>query len=136
MNKACPVVLRRRDGRTELLAFEHPRAGVQIVKGTIEAGESLAAACVRELYEESGLDAEPGRFLGRWGPGYEDHVWGFHEMLAPREIPDTWEHFTEDGGGHTFRLFWHPLDEDPDERWHPLFVAALAFLREALAKEP
>jgi hypothetical protein len=37
-NKACPVILRRRN-QLEILLFEHPLAGVQLVKGTIERSE-------------------------------------------------------------------------------------------------
>ncbi|WP_272972120.1 NUDIX domain-containing protein [Comamonas terrigena] len=54
--KACPVVIRGL-GTIEILAFEHPLAGLQLVKGTIEPGETSAAAALRELREESGLHA-------------------------------------------------------------------------------
>jgi 8-oxo-dGTP pyrophosphatase MutT (NUDIX family) len=48
--KACPVVLRSL-GDGEILAFEHPLAGWQLVKGTVEAGELPRDAAIRELYE-------------------------------------------------------------------------------------
>lgn len=68
--KACPVVLRR-TGDLEVLAFEHPLAGFQLVKGSIEQDESPAAAAVRELLEESGLKASSvSADLGLWVPGY------------------------------------------------------------------
>lgn len=35
-NKACPVVLRH-STELEILAFRHPLAGLQLVKGTVEA---------------------------------------------------------------------------------------------------
>ena len=54
--KACPVVLRRVD-KLEVLALEHPLAGFQLVKGSIEHDESPAAAAARELLEESGVIA-------------------------------------------------------------------------------
>ena len=65
-NKACPVVLRTRGSR-EILVFEHPLAGIQLVKGTIELGESPEAAALRELGEESGItSASWVRSLGTW----------------------------------------------------------------------
>lgn len=135
MNKACPVVLRVRGGVREILAFRHPSAGLQIVKGTIEPGEALARACVRELEEESGIRSEAGPFLGEWQAGYDEQVWGFHEMHCADELPETWQHFTEDGGGRTFTFFWQPLDDPPtDDGWHPVFIGALAFVRSALSQ--
>jgi 8-oxo-dGTP pyrophosphatase MutT (NUDIX family) len=57
-DKACPVVLRSPQGKCEILAFCHPLAGHQFVKGTVEAGETPAAAALRELYEEAGITAQ------------------------------------------------------------------------------
>jgi 8-oxo-dGTP pyrophosphatase MutT (NUDIX family) len=53
--KACPVVVRIIDGMEHLLVFNHPLAGYQRVKGTIELGERPSHAAVRELAEESGI---------------------------------------------------------------------------------
>ncbi|WP_410001350.1 NUDIX domain-containing protein [Rhizobium leguminosarum] len=39
----------------EILAFTHPSAGNQFVKGTVEEGERPQDAAARELREESGL---------------------------------------------------------------------------------
>ena len=57
-DKACPVVLRSTQGKCEILAFCHPLAGHQFVKGTVEAGETPAAAALRELYKEAGITAQ------------------------------------------------------------------------------
>ncbi|MFT3757807.1 NUDIX domain-containing protein [Thauera sp.] len=54
--KSCPVLLRR-DGEVGILAFQHPIAGFQIVKGSIEEGESPEEAAIRELAEESGVQS-------------------------------------------------------------------------------
>ena len=57
IDKACPVVLRSPEGKCEILAFAHPSAGHQFIKGTVEASETPAAAALRELYEEAGITA-------------------------------------------------------------------------------
>ena len=36
-------------GGTEVLVIEHPLAGIQLVKGTVEQGESVNDAAAREL---------------------------------------------------------------------------------------
>lgn len=127
--KACPVVLRQ--ARTvQVLAFEHPLAGCQLPKGTIEPAESPRAAAMRELYEESGVRAlAVTADLGIWVPGYQDQVWSFH-VCTVADAPDTWVHRTADDGGHDFRFFWQPLGVPVHDGWHGLFRGALAFIAE------
>ena len=55
--KVCPVLTRSGAHGREILAFVHPTAGHQIVKGTLEEGEALEPAALRELAEESGIDS-------------------------------------------------------------------------------
>ena len=130
-DKSCPVVLRA--GETlEILAFEHPLAGLQLVKGSVEPGESTALAAVRELMEEAGIQSTARRDLGEWRSIATGHTWAFHECDVAQDLPETWVHFAEDDGGHEFRFFWHPLMSDPSERWHQVFRDALSFLRSAL----
>ncbi len=132
--KAVPVVLRKRNERTEVLLFEHPLAGTQLVKGTIEPGESVPEAAARELAEESGLLAAGDIFdLGTWEQCPAGQVWHFREVLVEQDLPETWSHFTRDGGGQTFRFLWHPLYAPAPPNCHPVYVAALAFLRAQLS---
>jgi 8-oxo-dGTP pyrophosphatase MutT (NUDIX family) len=73
-SKACAVVIRSPDA-IEVLAFEHPLAGFQLVKGTIEGGETPQQAAVRELREEAGFEARAVEDLGEWdwaSPGSPD----------------------------------------------------------------
>lgn len=129
--KACPVVLRDR-GALEILAFEHPLAGLQLVKGSIEPGEQAVDAAVRELWEESGLTAAGAvSDLGLWTPGYADQIWSFH-LCEIGLTPETWLHRTTDGGGLEFRFFWHPLNDMPSGSWHWVFRDALATISERL----
>lgn len=127
--KACPVVVREGESGDEILVFRHPLAGVQLVKGTIESGESAAAAAVRELAEESGVSAKCGTSLGVWDSGYEGQVWAFFEMEAELALPSGWQHHAAADGGHDFRFFWHSLSEPPGHDWHPLFADALEFIK-------
>ncbi|EQM68517.1 hypothetical protein L682_16675 [Aquipseudomonas alcaligenes OT 69] len=133
VDKACPVVLRQRD-RPEVLAFLHPLAGRQLVKGSVEPGESSAAAAVRELAEEAGIQGEAILDLGTWQATPTGHTWAFHLCRAAADLADAWSHHTADDGGHVFRFFWHPLDVEPTEEWHPIFRDALAVIRQRLAE--
>jgi 8-oxo-dGTP pyrophosphatase MutT (NUDIX family) len=131
-SKACPVVLRSANGQTEVLAFEHPLAGFQLVKGTIEPGESVEAAALRELAEESGIQsAVARRSLGTHAPGSPEQVWAFVECVPSEALPSAWIYRTADGGGHSFRFFWHPLFGSTSEHWHTVFRNALRFIQAA-----
>jgi 8-oxo-dGTP pyrophosphatase MutT (NUDIX family) len=128
-SKVCPVVLRRKDGRVEILAFRHPSAGLQLVKGSLEPGEDAAPAALRELREESGIrDAEIVSFLGKVRVSEPDQEWHLF-LCSTGPLLDAWSHFTQDGGGHEFSFFWYALEQEPDEQWHPIFAQALSFIR-------
>lgn len=126
-HKVCPVVTRISDGVAELLAFRHPSAGNQFVKGSIEKGETAPDAAIRELKEESGITAACGLIdLGQASIG--SAVWHFFTVRL-EGLPHRWEHQTQDDFGHVFSFFWHPLAEDLNEEWHPHFHEALAAIR-------
>ena len=128
IEKAVPVVLRQRGG-IEILAFVHPLAGKQIVKGTIEAGEVAEAAAIRELAEEAGIT--DGRVSGGLGSLIGGSTWHF-ERVAVGDLPEEWRFRTKDDGGHDFEFFWHPLTSDAGDDWDPQFRQALAFIRSAV----
>lgn len=135
-NKVCPVVLRVENQEIQILAFVHPQAGRQLVKGTIEPGEEPAAAAVRELWEESGLRVTIApRPLGVWEAEFAGQIWAFWLCQLNQPAPDQWQHWCNDDEGHTFNFFWHPLFQEPDERWHPLFQNALYQVCYLLQKE-
>ena len=130
VNKACPVVLRETAAAKELLVFEHPLAGIQLVKGTIEPGELPERAALRELCEESGIAlASSVRTLGAWSSGHRDQVWSFWVCQPHTPPPENWVHRTADDGGHLFRFFWHPLFGEVSELWHPLYQRAIRFIQ-------
>ena len=131
--KAVPVLLREKRGVLEVLAFRHPKAGLQIVKGTIEDGEPPEAAALRELKEESGVaDARLVGSLGTSESIADGEVWHFFRCEAD-EQPVRWVFATADGNGLIFSFFWHPLEAVPDHEWHPKFVRALEHIRAALS---
>ena len=125
--KVCPVVIRGLCA-IEILAFEHPLAGLQLVKGTIEPGESSRDAALRELREESGLIASNVLAdLGIWIPGYKNQIWAFH-LCEVDSSPESWTYRANDDGGHDFKFFWHPLSQQPNQQWHWLFQGALKYI--------
>ncbi|ATQ70737.1 DNA mismatch repair protein MutT (plasmid) [Methylosinus trichosporium OB3b] len=125
--KVCLVVIRTFECRLEVLAFVHPSAGKQFVKGTIETGETPDEAAERELREESGLTIQsPLVYLGQHQIGAERQLWHFFHFCSSG-LPDTWQHQAEDDHGHTFSFFWHPIDLPLDRNWHPLFHEAFEF---------
>lgn len=118
--KACALVLRAQEAGAELLLFRHPRAGVQIVKGSLEPGEAPQDAAKRELAEEAGVVAVGTRSL------CVDVIDGaaWHYVLCDTDpLPDSWRHDCADDGGHVFSFFWAPLRDGPPPGWHPGYVA-------------
>ena len=117
--KAYAYVTREAFGAGAVLAFRHrdyPEAGVQVPRGTVDAGEDPAATVMREVCEECGLcDA---RLIGLLASDVEaqpdDPAWSweryFFHLVAPN-APDQWEHIvTGDGedNGLVFACFWLP----------------------------
>ncbi len=150
IHKACPCVLRCSKTGIDVLVFEHPISGVQIPKGTVEPGESLEAAALRELYEESGIKSarlvtKAGQFERKVGGGphedgpLENHPWHVF-VLTPKEIlPDTWQHQAEGSvveRGLKFDYFWHSLDSKDTSNFHPAFINVLQMLNEYFLKQP
>jgi 8-oxo-dGTP pyrophosphatase MutT (NUDIX family) len=134
-NKACPVILSCIAG-PRILLFRHPLAGVQLVKGTIESGETPAEAALRELSEEAGIDdASVVSDLGCWNAGHLEQVWSFQLCHTPAPLPEQWTHQTLDDHGHAFSFFWAPLDGLPIADCHPVFRQALRYLTVTLGPQ-
>jgi 8-oxo-dGTP pyrophosphatase MutT (NUDIX family) len=54
--KVTAFITRAAPGGRDLLLFRHPTAGVQIPAGTVEEGEAIERAVLREVAEETGLE--------------------------------------------------------------------------------
>ena len=106
----------------------------RILKGNIKKGEDLETACIRELQEESGIQAQVVKQMGSWQPENKNQVWGFCLMHYEGILPDSWEYQTEDDGGHTFNLFWQPLDNPLDGNWKQTSKDAFQYIKSALGK--
>ncbi|HEX2037164.1 MAG TPA: NUDIX domain-containing protein [Chloroflexota bacterium] len=127
-----------------LLIFSHPRApaaGLQVPAGTVEGGESLEAAVMREAREETGLtDLLLVGFLGeqlrdmadvgRW----EVHQRYFFHLRCLGDPPPTWRQVERFGSEARpgvepplFEFFWVRLPHEVPELTtdHGYFVPAL-----------
>ncbi len=114
----------------QILAFEHPEAGLQLVKGRIEPGEDARSAALRELEEEAGIrDISIARDLGTWNSGHNGHVWSLHLCTYAPTLPDTWTHYCLDDGGHDLSFFWHDVHSEPGNGWTDEYRRALAAIR-------
>lgn len=122
VQKAVGYVVR--DDR--LLALTHDDfplevTGIQVPAGSIEPGEQPAAAVVREVREETGVDVRVVRALGveqydMWPSKPELHERYFFQ-LAPRgdNLAERWRAGEElpSGGGapHRWTCQWIPLEQ-------------------------
>jgi 8-oxo-dGTP diphosphatase len=110
-------------GRRELLVFEHDdpglQAGTQVVAGSVDEGETLEAAAIREVFEEAGLELQNPILLGSkdviWpGPKNPNQRWHFYWLEAPTDTPDAWDHTVtagEDDMGMVYRQRFVKLEE-------------------------
>lgn len=121
-----------------------------MVKGTVEAGEDLATAALRELAEESGLTSAMGIALGRAlgtldfevSPS-EKQRWHLYlvqqDVHSTQALPEHWVHEatgSPEEEGLSFRFYWIDLERFDTTLFHPRFVTVLQWLASlALAKE-
>jgi len=113
-----------------ILVFNHvdfPSAGLQVPAGTVEYGETVDAAVIREAQEETGLmGLEVRSYLGSdeldlvtQGERFvvRRH---FYHLQATESVPDTWRHWENDPSGSDgtpieFDFYWHDLKSNMPE---------------------
>jgi len=110
----------------KLLVFSQPtapEAGIQVPAGTVEDGEAVDAAVMREAFEETGLHGlKLVCFLGQQVRGMRDvgkdeiHHRHFYHLRYAGDARLTWQHTEPDpdhgGAVEPFAFFWVRL---PDE---------------------
>jgi ADP-ribose pyrophosphatase YjhB (NUDIX family) len=121
VRKAYAYITREADHASAVLVFRHrddPEAGIQVPRGTVDAGEDPAATVVREVCEECGLCE--ARLIGLLARDVEaqsddpDLNWerSFFHLVAPN-APHEWEHTVTGEGednGLVFSFFWLPRE--------------------------
>ncbi len=139
VNKVYAYITRR----DQLLVFRHvdfPEVGIQVPGGTVEVGEALQVAIMREAYEKTGLESlHLVSYLGshEWqfsAAGHEElHLRYFYHLVCGEEAPAPWQHYERhpsDGSPAPilFEFSWLPLLE-AKETLNPYYVAGLDSLR-------
>ncbi len=127
---------------SRLLVFLHDEdenpvdeSGLQVPAGTVEPGEPIEDAVIREVREESGLDVVIDRYLGAAHYDMRPYAEVLQErhffqlsIADDQEIVESWSH-TEDSGGrgpsHLFNFYWLPLP-----RCHALIAGQGAMLHQ------
>lgn len=117
-------VTRERDGRVELLVFDHqgmPEVPTQVPAGRVDAHESLEEGALREVEEETGLRvnlvgvlAGPEEHTAAHGPGAHETT-AFHARAAA-DGAAAWAHPVTGTGmdvGLVYECGWVPIDECP-----------------------
>jgi ADP-ribose pyrophosphatase YjhB (NUDIX family) len=119
IQKVLAYITRQRNGRIEVLVFEHrdfPEAGVQVPAGTVERGESVEQALYREIEEESGLGPAQLRLRGQLAEAHDPATRArrhFFHLEAAGTLPEAWPHTVRGQGedqGMTFLYHWAGLD--------------------------
>lgn len=116
--KVCAYITRG----DELLVFRQPQdpaAGIQVPGGTVEAGENLKVAVLREAHEETGLQGLAivsflGNSLYQRAAGDIHDRYTYHLRLS-QAAPDSWQHHemtpSIGEGPLLFDFFWLKLDD-------------------------
>ncbi len=83
LEKVSAFITREGPEGRELLVFAHqnPLAGIQVPAGTVEPGEALDQAVLRETCEESGLSAV--RIVRSFPPFITDLPDGYYALIQP-----------------------------------------------------
>ncbi|MEP2639306.1 NUDIX domain-containing protein [Roseobacter sp.] len=129
---ACPVAVHLDGVPRRIAAFEHPQAGLQIVKGGVRPDERPDQAAARELFEETGLETRAAVYLGHSDDIVDQQRWHFTLCRLAGPLRDQWQHLCADDGGHLLRCFWVPLDQPLPTGFAPQYDRALHWMRAAL----
>ena len=121
--RVAAYVIRRLGDGVELLVFDHediPEAGTQVPAGGIRPTESRREAVLREVKEETGLDAvrvvtELGIIESPHPASGQSRQTSYWVLEAAEELPSEWRHVVasdDEDGGMAFLCRWEPLPLD------------------------
>ncbi|MGH1142927.1 NUDIX hydrolase [Bacillus pseudomycoides] len=122
--KVYAYITREKAGVMQLLVFTHrdiPEAGMQVPGGTVDEGEKLEAAVLREVIEESGLrHLCIERFIDDYiiymKEKQEYQKRHFFHISLLTDVKDMWEHIVsagEEDEGLTFCYEWVDIAKCP-----------------------
>lgn len=122
--KVYAYITREKEGIMQLLVFTHrnmPEAGIQVPGGTVDEGEKLEIALLREVMEGSGLrHLCIERFIDDYiiyvKEKQEYQKCHFFHMSLLTDVKDTWEHIVsagEEDEGLTFCYKWIDITKCP-----------------------
>lgn len=127
IQKVQAFIYRQREDSIDLLIFEHDITKIhQLVRGTVEEGEDLELAVIREVEEESGLkDVVIEKKLGelileiksgptRSGP-LEKQLHHAFLIKCNENTQDRWTHIAEGSSeeeGLSFHFYWASSERD------------------------
>lgn len=126
--EVCVGAIAIHDGRLLLIRRGHgPGAGEWSVPGgRVEGGETLVEAVVRELLEETGVEAVCDRLVG-WAERIGDGISGDHHYVILDFAVTVLEPSTVRAGTDAAEVEWVPVDEVADR---PLVEGLADFLHE------
>lgn len=123
ITKASAYIFRKKKPYPELLVFAHrdyPEVPIQVPGGTVEDGEMVEDAILREIIEESGLTSvclvrKLGTHRFYWQDLDDEEERHFFLFESIDETPETWEHIVHGDGvdsGLAFSYCWVKVDEN------------------------
>ncbi|MBY0597874.1 NUDIX hydrolase [Bacillus bingmayongensis] len=122
--KVYAYITREKEGVTQLLVFTHrdmPEAGIQVPGGTVDEGEKLEPAVLREVLQESGIrHLCIERFIDDYiiyvKEKQEYQKRHFFHISLLTDVKDMWEHIVsagEEDEGLTFCYEWVDIAKCP-----------------------
>jgi 8-oxo-dGTP pyrophosphatase MutT (NUDIX family) len=133
VQKVTAFITRPGSAGLDLLLFRHPEAGIQIPAGTVEEGEALQSAVLREAAEETGLHGlRVVAYVGSIQITLPEDERRIHRHFFHLACDgSTLERWDQDADGHTFNCFWAPMHNlpeivSPQDEWLP-YVQELGY---------
>lgn len=125
--KVLAYILRTKNEIDEVLVFDHrdfPEAGTQIIGGTVDPGEDLIGALLREIFEESGLQFSASDIIKKLGEtqyqrrDIKELNHRHYFLIHSNNLSDTWAHTVHSDGqdnGMVFHFYWMTLSKAKEE---------------------